>query len=156
MFFFIIGLLTQNAMAGTDHFTSESHLYDHEFKWKKAPKIYLCKDNGIKIKDVKTGRDFWNDKLKREKLKSIKWTTKCDKPKKGSILIKRGETDYGELGYEETWKHKKTGNPTKALIVISDDLEGRNLLREVIAHELGHAIGIDHCTKCKNNDLMSE
>ena len=73
MFFLILILVlfSQKSFADSHDFYADYGLYESNFSWNKSPTIYLCKNNDIKIKDVKTGRDFWNDISREDVLGNI-------------------------------------------------------------------------------------
>lgn len=156
MFYFVITLLTNISIAGTDSYQADVQNYKFEKEWNTAPVIYVCEKNDIKISDVSHGRDFWNQKLNNNILKNIKWTKDCDKPKKNSIMIKRGKTESDEWAYALTSTKSGQKTITRSLIVISEEVQNKDFLKEIITHELGHSIGIKHCDECKNNDIMSK
>ncbi len=152
MFFLLTSLLA----FADETFHAEIDLYERSHRWRAVPTIYVCRGHDIRIADVKVGRNFWDDIFEKDMLGSIQWTSSCKKPKKNSILIRRGETDPDEYAYEVTWKKKGTQKPTKSLIVIGEDVQKKKFLQFIIAHELGHSIGIKHCIDCDEDDLMQE
>ena len=117
--------------------------------WNETPNIIVCERSGVLVEDVTKAAEYWREK--GYKLGSIEKRSSCTtKYPNGFIQFNDPKNDVDTVrsfGHSQLQQHAST--ITSVSIQISP--EGAQYY-EVIAHELGHALGIHHVDDI--NDIM--
>jgi hypothetical protein len=126
--------------------------YEYWGHWRDNPTVVLCDTTDIAMEDVKAAVDYWNSKGYDIK-NIITWDYCSQKRTNGVIKI----TPPGEyINVDQHFGFTTLGTTgqnddiiTSSIIELAKDAHEH---KEVIIHELGHALGIKHCPQ--TNDIM--
>jgi len=122
-----------------------SHAYAPQTaKWEFKPNIVVCEGSSVKVDSIKAATKFWEDK--GHEFGTIEYVEDCIDYHSGYILFVNADNiNNAYAGTCELFDY--SGVIMSAYIEIWD---GARSDLQVIAHELGHALGYDHHNS-KNN-----
>ena len=115
--------------------------------WKSkysSPDIIICKDAKTKKSVVKKAVDFWESEGFDIGSIITEKNNECKKEWKSGYILIAGKRDLNtgtKHGSTIPWLSKKTKNITSAIIKLEP--KKANSL-ELVKHEMGHALGLDH------------
>ena len=118
--------------------------------WRKTPNVIYCENTLVAFQDLQKGIEYW--KTKGYKFGDIQIRKSCTStPEFGLIKISPPDETIEKDNYGHTHIKWSRGTMDFAVVVISE--EGSHIY-EVVVHELGHALGIDH--SLNRRDIMYE
>ena len=116
-----------------------SHAYaPQSAEWKYKPNVVICKGSTVKAESIKSAMKFWE--AKGHEFGTIEYAEDCTEYHEGYILfVDAKDIDDAYAGTCELFEYG--GDIASAYIEI---WSGARSNLQVIAHELGHALGYDH------------
>ena len=114
--------------------------FKHRYIWDTKPRVVLCDDAKVEKADIERAMAFWKDQMFGMHEKII--SKPCKKThRKGEIRI-TGQRDLDTNKYYAFTLRDISPMEISAATILIEDAQADNL--ELIIHELGHALGLNH------------
>lgn len=163
MFYSLLAFFALQSNAAADYPT-ETQQYEYSERWQDGTKlkVFICdhENNKIQNQDVLDAINFWNKKGINVRIDKLFKTKKCElQGKNNAIIISDLQKEIDrkiEYGAEITYTRSKTDIIKLSYIEINTGPDvSKKIVRKAIFHELGHSLGIKHCTNCNIGDIMN-
>jgi len=119
--------------------------YKHSSFWNEIPNIYICDDADIGIDALKIAINFWEEKLYLTSLKKQKIDCSDLTLSKGIYIINnKGLDQVNFFGETINYVYPENSSHIYRSEVKINNKNNIHNHPEVLIHELGHALGIEH------------
>lgn len=136
--------------------TVGAHNFNIAYQWETRPTIEICPETNVTLEEVSQALGYWNSKDIGLQIHSIEKVNYCSLKKENTIQITNGDLIEESKEIANTaisWYYYDNAPNQKFIdytsVRIPADLENYPRI-DIITHELGHALGLDH----SNHEIM--